>query len=371
MTIQTRFANCPRWVPPLVLALLALLIALGAAQSAPVLSGPFISEPVLAGGAEKPADVMLYKAIVASMQSGAGYYPAAAQAQRAGHYPLWPPQVIREPTEAVLLKLLRSDLAARALLLFLAVAATEALRRALAASNLSSRESLWAWALGAIGIADALSANAIFMHEIWAAQFILLSLALRRDTRWGWSVIAGLLACAFRETALPFLFVMGAFAAFERRWREAAGWTASIAVFGALLALHLGFAAAQHHPGDLVSPGWAAFGGLGFILATMRSNALFVLLPNAVLAAALGAALLGLAGARDRLIGRVLGVLATYFALFSVVGRPDNDYWGYLYAPLLPIGLALAPRALADLARTTKRSRLRGSAPAPLTSPGS
>jgi hypothetical protein len=34
-----------------------------------------------------------------------------------------------------------------------------------------------------------------------------------------------------------------------------------------------------------------------------------------------------------------------------VVGRPDNEYWGELWAPLLPLGLALAPAALGDLAK--------------------
>ena len=31
------------------------------------------------------------------------------------------------------------------------------------------------------------------------------------------------------------------------------------------------------------------------------------------------------------------------------IGRLDNFYWGLLYAPLLPVGIAFAPAALRDL----------------------
>jgi hypothetical protein len=36
---------------------------------------------------------------------------------------------------------------------------------------------------------------------------------------------------------------------------------------------------------------------------------------------------------------------------FCVVGRPNNFYWGAMVAPILLIGLAFAPRALAALVR--------------------
>ena len=37
-----------------------------------------------------------------------------------------------------------------------------------------------------------------------------------------------------------------------------------------------------------------------------------------------------------------------YLLAFAVVGRPENFYWGLMAAPLLPWGVAAAPRVVAD-----------------------
>jgi hypothetical protein len=60
---------------------------------------------------------------------------------------------------------------------------------------------------------------------------------------------------------------------------------------------------------------------------------------------------IGLAGAEDARARRAAVIVAGYLAGFLVVGRPDNYYWGLLYAPLLPVGFLLAPAALRDLFR--------------------
>jgi hypothetical protein len=359
MAIATRIANCPRWAACLVLAAFLAFVAAGEVQRAPL--GPAAIAARNAG----ESDVKLYRKIVADVRHGGAYYPSAAKEQRAWGYPVWPPQVIREPTEALLLSALPSETVARILLIVLALGATEAMRRALARTSLSRRERLWSAALTCLGLAIALAPSAILMHEIWASEFLLLSLALRRDDRWRGSMCAGLAACLFRETALPYLVLMAGFAAWERRWREAIGWASACALFGALFAIHLGLAAAQHHAGDLTSPGWITFGGVGFILVTAKANALFVLAPNWAIAGGLGLSMIGLLASRDRLIGRCAATVALYAALFAVVGRYDNDYWGYLYAPLLPMGLALAPRAFRDLAAVVARRPRSAAAPLP------
>jgi hypothetical protein len=46
---------------------------------------------------------------------------------------------------------------------------------------------------------------------------------------------------------------------------------------------------------------------------------------------------------------RVASLLGLWMIAFLVVGRPDNNYWGFLMAPFLLLGLALAPGALRDL----------------------
>ncbi len=344
MALPTRFANWPRWAAGLVLAAFVAFVAIQLIPSASATTAPTAARPV-----EDQSDVLLYRAIVSDMRHGGAYYPSAAREQRARGYPAWPPQCIREPTEALLLWLLPGEAAARIVLVGLALAAAEAMRRALATARVTPREALWAFATIVIGLADCLAPPATMLHEVWASDLVLLSLALRRDDRWFAAVCAGVGGCLFRELALPYLCLMAGLAVWERRWREAASWMVGCLFFGGLYATHLSLAAAQHHAGDPTSPGWFAFGGVRFIIATARTNALFALAPAWVVAAGLGLSAIGYVGCRDRLVGRCGATLALYVALFSVAGRPDNDYWGFIYAPLLPLGLVLAPRAIRDL----------------------
>ena len=344
MATETRFAHFPRWAAWLLLAGLAILIAAAALQPLP------ISPSAPRRDAAKPSDVKLYRAIVSDVQHGKDYYASAAAEQRARGYPTWPPQVIREPTETMLLAGVRTDGLGWAALIGLSLVTVAALQRGLAHADISPRLRLWGLVLGATGLGAACAPVAIYMHEAWACVLITLSLALRRSDRWALSIGAGLAACLFRETALPYLAVMAAFAAYDRRYREAAAWSVAIGLFAALFALHLHLAAVQHRPTDLSSRGWVRFGGLNFIIATARSHALFILAPAWTIAAALGASVLGYLGCRDRWISRCGLTLLVYIGLFAVVGRPDNDYWGLLYAPLISLGLAFAPVALRDLA---------------------
>ena len=340
---DTRFARVPRWAAWLALAAAIAVVLIASIQP------PSPQTAAARSRAENFSDIRLYQTIVRQVQGGADYYATAAAQQRAHHYPTWPPQVIREPTEAWLLARLGADGVRWAALIALAALTLEVLRRALAHTDLSPRTRLWALVLGATGLASACTPSAAYMHEVWAGILILLSLALRRADRWVLSIGAGVLACFFREIALPYLCVMAACALWERRYAETAGWSAAIALFGAVFALHLGLAGAQHRPGDLSSPGWLSLGGLSFLIATARNNALFVLAPTWVVAAGLAGSALGYVGCHDRWVGRCGLTLLAYMALFAVVGRPDNDYWGLLYAPLPALGLALAPAALRDL----------------------
>ena len=49
-----------------------------------------------------------------------------------------------------------------------------------------------------------------------------------------------------------------------------------------------------------------------------------------------------------------------FAAIFAVIGRPDNAYWGLLDATLLFCGLAFAPRGLAATIRSILRRRPHG-----------
>jgi hypothetical protein len=87
---------------------------------------------------------------------------------------------------------------------------------------------------------------------------------------------------------------------------------------------------------------WVAFGGWGFVLDASRSSTLLMLLPERwdlwMLAILIPLLWAGCWYWTDALGRRLAFVLGGYFALFTMVGRPDNWYWGFLIAPLIPLG---------------------------------
>jgi hypothetical protein len=340
---MSNFARWPRWAARVLLALMVAVVAVA------MVPGSGGQQPARAA-AEHRSDVGLYRAVVSRVSRGEDYYAAAAAEQRANGYPTAPAVAFREPTQTLVLVALQTDLARQAALLALAGGVIVALWSALGQMGLTPAVRRWSLLLSLTGLAVCLAQNAPYMHETWAGLLIMLSLALRRPERWALSVCAALAACLFRELALPFLLVMLAFAAYERRWRESLAWLGAIAVFGGLFAIHCALASAQHHAGDLTSGGWLKLGGLGFVVATLRWNAVLALAPGWMLIAVASVSAVGLAGFRNGLASRAALALIGYVAAFAVVGRPDNQYWGILYAPLVPLGLALAPSALKDLA---------------------
>ncbi|MBI5759994.1 MAG: hypothetical protein HZA46_15865, partial [Planctomycetales bacterium] len=69
---------------------------------------------------------------------------------------------------------------------------------------------------------------------------------------------------------------------------------------------------------------------------------------------------LSLVGLMDRRDERGLLVGSTavaYLLAFSIVGMPKNLYWGLLFSPLLPFGVASSPAALRKLGNLARRAR--------------
>lgn len=346
---MTRFATWPKWPSRLVLAAMAGL----------VLYATLLPQVI---PASKPirgySDTTLYETIADRVGAGENYYAAAASEQRANGYPTAPAQVFREPALSGLLALLRLDILRRGAIIALAVVVALAMRAALEREGVATTPRLAAMLALCTGVAIAGVNRIYFLHEAWAALLIALSLALYRPGRWILPVVLGVAACLFREIALPYLMAMGAFALWERRWREAAGWAAGGVVFLGLYAAHLGLAQGLYRPGDLVSSGWVAFGGPRFVLETAHRSLALNLAPPVVVAAAVALGLAGLVGARNPIAARCALIVGGYMAAFLVVGRPDNGYWGLLYAPLLPLGWVAAPLAVRDLVRSARGRRL-------------
>jgi hypothetical protein len=174
-------------------------------------------------------------------------------------------------------------------------------------------------------------------------------------------VLLGLMAVLVRETALPFVLLMAAFALWQRRWLEGVSWVAVVAVFGAALAVHADQVAAVTSGTELASSGWNSFGGWPFFVFAMRRMTQLMLLPPWLGAALVPLVLLGWASWRS--LSGLFGLLlfSGYGLILMVLGRPENFYWALMVAPTFLLGLAFLPEALAALlaaalTRTPRRS---------------
>lgn len=339
------------------LAVLAGLIMLG------VLGSSAPHPPPAATGS---GDIALYNAIVADMRGGMPYYEAAVGEARKYNYPLRPFVTVRLPTLAWLLSVTPSDAVNRAGVAALAVIALGAWAWRLSAAQLSKPRYALALICVASGVSPAFIPAAAAMHEVWAGLLIAVSLALRRSDRWIASVLVGIVAASMRELAGAYLLAMAVMALKDRSYREAAAWTAGIAILALALAAHAVNVHAMVTAADLASPGWLHIGGWRFVLQTAQWNGLLSAAPQWLPALAVPLALFGLTAAPvDR---RLLLVVGGYVAAFIMVGRDDNIYWGLLIAPLWPLGLAAAgPALIACLSDTA--SFIRGTIAAPVRDP--
>lgn len=339
---STRFHQLSPALARLLLAAFAvsLMALLAVALMAP-------SSIISADGSKGPGDLEMYRSVVAALQHGASYYDALRTALLDGGYgslsvfnwrpPFFLSAVALSPQAAhgVLLAL-----AGAALLLSLAVV-----------QGLGSR--LVVTACLVLGLAGVLAPGAAYMCEIYAGVLILLSVAAYARG-WIWlGVATAVLALLCRELSALYVIVCLVIAIKGRRWPEVAAWVAAIVAFAAYYAWHASTVLGLLGLADRAYPeGWVQFGGISFILATAQFNGAFLLLPMWVTALLLPTAVLGLLGWRDGVRGAAT-VLA-YVAAFAIIGKPENAYWGALYAPLVSLGMAWALPALRDLVRAAR-----------------
>jgi hypothetical protein len=361
----------------LTLAILGLLAIAGVVLGWN--KGQLPQRPVRQPGAvDSPTapDLQLYREIVGDVHRGEGYYDAAHARLVEHSFPTRSPFNWRLPTYAWLLALLPDAGWIQALLVALSVVA---LGMAFAGQvRHGGLVQAFVTTVLLFGVVHwAIDGEAFFAQEVWAAAFLIISVSAI-SLRWNWlAIAAGLAALYFRELALPYCLVACALTAWQRRWRETVGWTLGIALFFLFLGWHVGQVHAQLAAADATSSAslsqWLQVGGLDFILLTVRLNSLLFAAPAAILWLYLLVGLFGLARRNDDT--SMLCGLATlaYVAAFAIVGRPWNFYWGLLYAPLLPWGVAHAPAAFAQLIRaargqaageTSATEPLRGAGPA-------
>ncbi|SEM39338.1 hypothetical protein SAMN05192583_0023 [Sphingomonas gellani] len=340
LAAPTRFAGMSVRAARMALALAVLLLLASWA-------GP--PQGIARAAADAGAgDNALYGAIVDGVRHGGSYYPVAAEALRAGDYPLKPFVTFRLPTLAVVEAHLPGWLVGG--LLGVLVTATLIAwfgRLSPALPRLAARVA--AALLIAGGLIVYAQASLATFHEIWAGLFIALSLALRRPGRWVEAVALGLCAMLVRETAALFVAIMAVVALLEGERREAATWFASLGVLALAVALHAHAVAQVVGPLDAESPGWTGMLGFGHFARTMARSTVLDIFPPALAAPLVVLAMLGWAGWRDPLATRIAAILAAYAVLLSLFGRADTFYWGLLVAAVLLPGLVMAPDALRDL----------------------
>jgi len=337
----TRF---DRWHRAPAVALLLTLAALTIAVAWPTARTP---QPSVRASTAEQTDLKLYRAIIARMRAGEDYYPAAADELRKGSYPLRPFVTVRLPTLA-LLHAHTPPVIMTMVQALLALAVLFAWWRRLA-SGVGLPARVTAGLLLVAGTAGLLSPAAGLLHESWAGLLLALMIGVRRRGHAALAIVAGALAVAIRETALPMILVMGALALIERRGKEALGWVAVVALFAGAMVAHAAMVGAVVLPTDPVSPGWNGMLGARFALAAIAGVSSATLLPGPLAALLLLLSLFGWISLATSFALRVSLLLLGYGAMLALFSRADTFYWALLAAPLSLVGLVFVPRALSAL----------------------
>lgn len=327
------------------------LLGIGAAAltSSPLKKG-------LVGDARKHgSDIALYRAEIERIRHGESYYQAAAAELTSRGYPtqsvfnwrtplpIWPLGWLPEPSWG---KVLVGATAGVAVLLTFAALAAEAGLAAAAVGGSMLFGGLMFTVLG----------ESYVMPVLWAAALVALSLALYGLQRPFAGAIAGLAGLFCRELAGPYCALACWLAICERRWREVGLWAAGLASYAAFFGWHAANVAQWRLPSAEMHDGsWLQFGGAAFVISLAQVNGWLIGAPQAVAANYLLLALVGAANAASASQRRAAYTLCGYVVLFACVGYEFNQYWGVLLAAPLAWSAALAPCALAALARTAWR----------------
>ncbi len=323
------------------LTALVLLIALGITQG--VQPG---KRPAAAG----QDDLSLYTRMIERVHQGEPYYRVVTDEIRQRGGALKPFLTVRPPTLTVAMAALPSPAWREGAIRVLALASLAAWCARLRLWRLPPLAGVLCLLALASGVIASFAEQAYLQHEAWAGLLISLSLALRRPGHWRLSLLIGLAAALERELAAPYLLAMAVFALYERQFKEGVAWLAGLGVFALALWGHILMIDAQLLATDTASPGWLAIGGWPFVLHAASWNGL-VLFDEPWIAVVFPLALLGLIAWRKGPGDRAAFIVLGYVAMFLVLGRRENFYWGLIIAPIWSLGLITAPQALRLLIR--------------------
>ena len=179
--------------------------------------------------------------------------------------------------------------------------------------------------------------NTALLHESWAGLIIAASLACWGLGRTWLSVALGAAAVLVRELSVPFVVIMAVMAWKESRKNEAVAWAGVAVLFVVAWLWHASHVRPLIAAGGASNP-WLVMGGWGFALSTTQANPFLLLLPRWLVALIVPVVWAGF-WAWQSASGRRLALVVTgYLALFTIAGRPENWYWGFLIAPMIGLG---------------------------------
>ena len=293
-----------------------------------------------------PSDFDTYQRVVTALRGGQDYYWALHQALLDGGYPTLSPLNWRPPVFLTFLSWFPS-LGIAQMVLGGLTAAAWAMAVAYAHRFGGIAGAMAAGFVLALSLLSIVAPRAELSFELCAGTLILISVSAYGLGWRGVGIAAGVLALFVRELAAVYLIVCVLLAIRERRWREMFVWIVVIAAYGAFYVWHMSQTLMLLGPADHAArEGWLQFGGLVFVLRTAAFNGLLLIAPHWVAGLVLISGLVGLKG-----LQRPALTVALYLLLFLAYGRPVNDYWGGLYAPLVAFGLVWAPGAVLALVR--------------------
>jgi hypothetical protein len=296
-------------------------------------------------------DPEILEHIIDRVRHGETYYDAASTELRADHFHVRSVFNWREPLYAWFLAACPSPIFGQVLLAALTIAMTLLAARCFirTGDRLAAALALLLVPGASYGAFVPWGATTL---EIWAGVLVAISIFTYAADRCLLAVIIALLALFIRELTAPYIAICVLLALLNHRPRELFAWTIGLLLFAAYFAFHFHQVTAHIHPTDAPDPiGWLRFGGIHFILTTAAQHVIFLPLPLWTVAIYLPLSVLGLTALRGDLGMRATLTVAAYLLFFAFVGKSFNDYWGFLYSPLLALGFASVSRATARMWR--------------------
>ncbi len=343
---MTRFANVTKREAVVIVCGLVLLIGYGLASFSQVF-------PPRESKETDGEDVRMYQSVIERIHGGEAYYEVVGEELRARGYALRPFFNWRLPTIAWAVAHLPTPEWGRWVLAMLALLTMFLWFQVL------DRERGFQFALAGVMLLSGplllcLSEQGFYYHELWAGILIALSLAAHAQGNKTGSIVIGILAIFIRELALPYVLTMLVLAWKQNQNREMMGWLGGVTIFAICLVFHASIVHELQLPMDQVNESWIQFGGWPFVLSTGVWNAFLFVSPKWIVAFVLPLSLLGVIGWKESVGIRVALTLGVYYCSFLIAGRVNNTYWGFMYAPLVPLGLLYAFPSLFDLVKILK-----------------